>query len=128
MAGIDASWLAYDEKLGPQLRQVGSLAVDYYGFDASKPPFDDPLVRQAFGEAVDWRRMAALSGTDGTVQVANSMVPPGIPGRSDKDFVPAVRSGPRAPAPRPGRLPGRGGFPDDDPPDRRLAVRRGDRR
>jgi oligopeptide transport system substrate-binding protein len=85
---IDASWLAYDETLGPQLREVGSLAVEYYGFDASKPPFDDPRVRQAFGEAVDWRRMAALSGTDGTVQVANSMVPPGIPGRSDQDFVP----------------------------------------
>ena len=32
--------------------------------------------------------MAALSGTDGTVQVANSMVPPGIPGRSDADFLP----------------------------------------
>ena len=85
---IDASWLAYDDKLGPQLRQVGSLAVQYYGFETSKPPFDDPLVRQAFGEAVDWRRMAALSGTADTVQVANSMVPPGIPGRSDQDFVP----------------------------------------
>jgi oligopeptide transport system substrate-binding protein len=32
--------------------------------------------------------MAALSGSDGTAQVANSMVPPGIPGRSDADFVP----------------------------------------
>jgi oligopeptide transport system substrate-binding protein len=86
--GIDATWLAYDEELGPQLREVGSLAVQYFGFDATRPPFDDPLVRRAFGEAVDWRRMAALSGTDGTVQVANSMVPPGIPGRSDQDFLP----------------------------------------
>lgn len=85
---IDATWLAYDETLGPQLRQVASLSLQYYGFDTSKPPFDDPLVRQAFGLALDWRRMAALSGTDGTVQVANSMVPPGIPGRSDQDFVP----------------------------------------
>jgi oligopeptide transport system substrate-binding protein len=32
--------------------------------------------------------MAALSGTDDTTQVANSMVPPGIPGRSELDFVP----------------------------------------
>src|SRR4029077_5823692 len=40
--GIDARCLAYDERRGPQLRQVGSLAVDYYGFAASKPPFDDP--------------------------------------------------------------------------------------
>ena len=77
--GIDASWLAYDETLGPQLRLVDSLSVQYYGFDVTKAPFDDPLVRRAFGQAIDWRRMAALSSGDGTAQVANSMVPPGIP-------------------------------------------------
>ena len=85
---IDATWLAYDQTLGPQLRLVGSLSVEYYGFDTTKPPFGDARVRKAFGEAVDWRRMAALSGSTGTPQVANSMVPPGIPGRSNKDFVP----------------------------------------
>ncbi|MEP6637894.1 MAG: peptide ABC transporter substrate-binding protein [Chloroflexota bacterium] len=87
--GIDATWLAYDQDLGPQLRSVGSLSVQYYGFETAKPPFDDARVRKAFGEAVDWRRIAALGGSDGTLQVANSMVPPGIPGRSDQDFVPA---------------------------------------
>jgi ABC-type oligopeptide transport system substrate-binding subunit len=87
--GIDASWLAYDKDLGPQLRLVGSLSVQYYGFDTRKPPFNDARVRKAFGEAVDWRRMVTLAGGDGTTQVANSMVPPGIPGRSEKDFVPA---------------------------------------
>jgi ABC-type transport system substrate-binding protein len=86
--GIDATWLAYDEELGPQLRLVDSLSTQYYGFDTSKPPFDDVRVRQAFGKAIDWRRMAALSSGDGTAQVANSMVPPGIPGRSDEDFLP----------------------------------------
>ena len=84
---IDATWLAYDKKLGPQLRLVDSLSVVYYGFDASKPPFDDVRVRQAFGKAVDWRRIAALSSS-GAAQVANSMVPPGIPGRSSADFLP----------------------------------------
>ncbi len=88
VAGIDATWLAYDQTLGPQLRLVDSLSVQYYGFDTRQKPFDDVRVRQAFGEAVDWRRMAALSGSGGTAQVANSMVPPGIPGRSDADFVP----------------------------------------
>ncbi len=85
---IDATWLAYDPQLGPQLRLVSSLSVQYYGFDTTKPPFDDVRVRQAIAEAVDWRRMAALSAGDEAGQVANSMVPPGIPGRSDADFLP----------------------------------------
>jgi ABC-type transport system substrate-binding protein len=88
VSSIDATWLGYDQDLGPQLRSVASLSVEYYGFDTTKPPFDRPEVRKAFAEAVDWRRMATLSGDDGTVQAANSMVPPGIPGRSDADYVP----------------------------------------
>jgi ABC-type transport system substrate-binding protein len=88
IGGFDATWIAYDETLGPQLREVGSLSVTYYGFDTTRPPFDDVRVRQAFGKAVDWRRIAALAGSDGSVEVANSMVPPGIPGRSDDDFLP----------------------------------------
>jgi oligopeptide transport system substrate-binding protein len=87
--GADAAWIAYDKALGPQLRQVGSLSVTYYGFDTTRPPFDDVRVRRAIGSAVDWRRMAALAGSDGSVQVATSLVPPGIPGRSDADFLPS---------------------------------------
>lgn len=86
--GADASWIAYDRTLGPQLRQVASLSTEYYGFDTSRPPFDDARVRRAIGSAVDWRRLATLAGSGGTLEVANSMVPPGIPGRSDADYVP----------------------------------------
>ena len=87
----DAAWIAYDADLGPQLRQVESLITTYYGFDTGEPPFDDVRVRQAFAMAVDWRRIGRLasSGGDPEADVATSMVPPGIPGRSDEDFVPA---------------------------------------
>lgn len=83
----DASWIRYNRELGPALRQVASLTTTYYGFDATEPPFDDIRVRQAFALAVDWDRLVRLAGPD-SQQPANSMVPPGIPGRSDEDFSP----------------------------------------
>jgi oligopeptide transport system substrate-binding protein len=55
--------------------------------------------------------MAALSGGDGTAQVANSMVPPGIPGRSDKDFVPAYDPGDARKLLADAGYPGGAGFP-----------------
>jgi oligopeptide transport system substrate-binding protein len=87
IGGADADWIAYDPRLGPQLREVASLSTDYYGFDATIPPFDDVRVRQAFAAAVDWRRIGRLAADD-PEDVATSMVPPGIPGRSDRDVVP----------------------------------------
>jgi oligopeptide transport system substrate-binding protein len=84
---FDATWIAYDEVLGPQLRQGASLSVSYYGFDTTRPPFDDVKVRQAFAKAVDWRRLVSLVSGQ-TATVATGMVPTGIPGRSDEDFLP----------------------------------------
>lgn len=83
----DAAWIRYDATLGRALRSVPSAAVSYYGFDASRPPFDDVRVRQAFAWAVDWKRIVSLSGGQSEVP-ATSMVPPGIPGRSERDFSP----------------------------------------
>ncbi len=88
ISSFDATWIAYDPTLGPQLREVPSIAVEYYGFDTTRPPFDDVLVRRAFGMAVDWRRIAELGAADDGVTPATSMVPPGIPGRSERDFLP----------------------------------------
>jgi len=85
---FDATWLAYDDTLGPQLRRTDGLSLQYYGFDTSRPPFNDVRVRQAFARAVDWRRLIGLSAA-GAATPATGMVPPGIPGRSTTDFLPA---------------------------------------
>ena len=84
---FDATWLGYDDTLGPLLRRTDGLSLQYYGFDTSRPPFDDVRVRQAFARAVDWRRLIALSSA-GAARPATGMVPPGIPGRSETDFLP----------------------------------------
>jgi ABC-type oligopeptide transport system substrate-binding subunit len=84
----DAAWIRYDADLGPQLRAVRSLAVEYLGFDASRAPFDDRRVRQAIAAAVDWRRIVDLAGPGDQVP-ATGMIPPGISGRSSTEFRPA---------------------------------------
>ena len=111
---FDATWIAYDEALGPLLRRTDGLSLRYYGFDTSRPPFNDVRVRQAFARAVDWRRLIALSSA-GAARPATGMVPPGIPGRIDTDYLPALDpAGARALLAAAG-FPGGAGFPDRDP-------------
>jgi ABC-type transport system substrate-binding protein len=85
IGNFDASWIAYDPVLGPQLRRADSFSVEYYGFDTTRPPFDDASVRRAFSQAVDWDR-AVLLAVDS--EPATSLIPAGIPGRSEEDFTP----------------------------------------
>jgi ABC-type transport system substrate-binding protein len=84
---FDAGWVRYDAVLGGQLQSRFELSVDYYGFDTTRPPFDDARVRRAFAEAVDWHRMVQLTTPD--VVPATSLMPPGVPGRSATDFTPS---------------------------------------
>lgn len=84
---LDAGWIAYDRQLGPSLRSDPSLSVTYYGFDTIHPPFDDVRVRRAFAQAVDWRRLAALDEPGSSV-AATGMVPAGMPGAPEGDFMP----------------------------------------
>jgi oligopeptide transport system substrate-binding protein len=86
IASYDAPWIRYEAALGPQLREIRDLSVEYYGFDTSRPPFSDVRIRQAFAWAVDWRRLARLAG--GSVEPATSIVPVGIPGRGTEDYLP----------------------------------------
>ena len=85
---LDAGWIAYDRELGPSLRSDPSLSVTYYGFDTLRPPFDDVRIRRAFAMAVDWRRLAALDEPGSSVP-ATGMVPAGMPGAPEGDFMPA---------------------------------------
>jgi ABC-type transport system substrate-binding protein len=85
---LDARWIAYDRDLGPSLREAPALALEYLGFDTRQAPFDDARVRRAFAMAVDWRRIAGLDDP-GSSAPATGMVPAGIPGRPEGDFVPA---------------------------------------
>lgn len=85
---IDAPWIPYDRNLGPQLREIPSLAMTYMGIDTRSKPFDDIRVRQALGAAVDWERVVGLAAFGGQVP-AHSMVPPGIPGAGDGNWLPA---------------------------------------
>ncbi len=87
VGGSDAAQLAWDRELGSSLRTTQDLTVTYFGFDTRRAPFSDARVRQAFAQAVDWRRVVALA--DGALAVpATSMVPPGIPGRPTEDLLP----------------------------------------
>ena len=85
---IDAPWIPYDRTLGPDLRAIPALTLTYLGLDTTTKPFDDPRVRQAFGAAVDWRKVVPLGALSGEVP-ADSMVPPGIPGGGSQDWLPA---------------------------------------
>ena len=89
---LDAGWIAYDRELGPSLRSDADLSVTYYGFDTMQPPFDDVGVRQAFAQAVDWRRLALLDNPGSSVP-ASGMVPAGMPGAPDGDFMPPYDPG-----------------------------------
>lgn len=85
LSGYDAAWIRYDPDLGPSLRSVPSLSLQYVGFDVRQKPFDDVRVRKAFALAVDWARLVNLASL-GTSVPATRMVPPGIQWRSERDF------------------------------------------
>jgi oligopeptide transport system substrate-binding protein len=80
---FDAAWIRYDQVLGPQLRHADEMVVEYLGFDASRPPFDDPAVRRAVSMAVDWDRLTAHD--PGGTAAATAIVPPGVEARGQVD-------------------------------------------
>lgn len=58
---------------------IPSLSVQYYGFNSTKPPFNDIRVRRAFALAID-KRVLVDSVLRGSAIVAeHGLVPPGFP-------------------------------------------------
>ena len=77
VAGFDATWIAYDTDLGPRLHAAEPLSVSYFGFDTTRPPFDDVRVRRAFALALDRERLVPLAEGASSTSAA-SLVPPAI--------------------------------------------------
>ena len=75
--GWDATWIAYDAELGPNLHAAEPLTISYFGFDTTRPPFDDARVRRAFLLALDRERLVPLA-EGASSQPAASLVPPAI--------------------------------------------------
>jgi oligopeptide transport system substrate-binding protein len=71
--------------LSDEFVSTEALSVFYVGFNVNEPPFDDVKVRQAFNLALDKRRMVRLV-FQGTVPVANGIVPPSMPDYQNPDL------------------------------------------
>ncbi len=69
--------------LSRELVKVPSLDLMYVAFNVEKKPFDDPDVRRAFACATD-RQSIVSSLLKGMVNEAKGILPPGMPGYTDR--------------------------------------------
>ena len=65
--------------LNRELLTTPELSLFYVGFNATRPPFDDPKVRQAFSHAIDKEKIIEVVFKS-MVQQADGILPPGMPG------------------------------------------------
>ena len=65
--------------LNAELLEIENMSVSYVGLNAGTPPFDDPLVRQAFNMAIDKETLIQVVGR-GIARPAYGVLPPGFPG------------------------------------------------
>lgn len=72
----DVDNLKEDPFLSKQLQIVPTLCTHYYGFNTTKPPFDDVRMRKAFIAAID--RDSIVSGNVRLGLEAHWLTPPGI--------------------------------------------------
>jgi len=70
------------DESGPFYRELvvtPELSFYYFGFNHTKPPFDDVNIRRAFCQAIDKDKLVSLMFKD-MVQRADGILPPGMPG------------------------------------------------
>jgi oligopeptide transport system substrate-binding protein len=58
------------------------LSTGYFGFDASRPPFSNVLVRRAFAHAIDRERL--MAGNPSRPATRGGAIPPAMPGHSHR--------------------------------------------
>ena len=86
----EVSRIQGDPKLSKEVLSGATLSITYFGFDVkqAKSPFTKSIkLRQAFNEAIDKKTMMA-SVFSGIGVVADSLVPPGMPGHQDTVYYP----------------------------------------
>ncbi len=68
--------------LSEELVREPQLSINFIGMNVTVPPFDDPLVREAFTLLLDRQRIAEVTLNE-SVQPAYGILPPGIPGYNE---------------------------------------------
>ena len=68
--------------LNKELITAPELSLHYIGFNATKPPFDDPNVRRAFSHAIDKNKIIEVV-LKSTVKRADGILPLGMPGYNE---------------------------------------------
>ena len=69
--------------LNKELITAPELSLHYIGFNATKPPFDNVRIRQAFSYAIDKDKIIDVV-FKGATRRANGILPPGMPGYNEE--------------------------------------------
>lgn len=67
------------DRLNKEFIEKPDMTTSYLAFNTKQPPFDDPKVRQAFGMAIDKKRIVEVV-LKNIVPAAEGILPPGMPG------------------------------------------------
>ena len=78
LAGV----LSGESPLSEFYRPAPQLSISYLGFNVNEPPFDDPLVRQAFAHAINREAVNEVLYFNAAV-VADGILPPTLPGYNE---------------------------------------------